>query len=173
MLTKFAEINHQHVINGPPTSVNVIKASVKTDVVNDLSKSSWFYRVIALIFGFALVLIADLLYNFPSAPINKINPWSTDELVEPWGMIEQYSILLSVCVLILVVLIASCLGFAAKSTSIHRFLTTWQSRTLYLSKRTQRNIGGCLWVCLLMTLIVGVVVFDWYIFDRQGAVVTG
>ena len=118
--------------------------------------------------GFALVLVGNVLYNFPAAPINGISKWTTDALLirsqYPW-IIVQYLILLSLCALILLVFVAVCLGFEAKFISPPTYIARLRSRFQYLSKRRRRFIREWLWAHLLMSLILGVVVFDWYIFD--------
>lgn len=119
-------------------------------------------------FGFALVLVGNVLYNFPSAPINGINKWSTDALLirsqYPW-IIVQYLILLSLCALILFVFVAVCLGFEARLISPPRYIARWRSRFQYLGKRRRCIIREWLWAHLLISLILGVVAFDWYMFD--------
>ena len=133
-------------------------------MVDHLSESSWFYRVITLMFGFALVIIAAVLHNFPSSPINWFAPWNTRNLVDQsqyLPLLERVLTLLSICALILAVLIAVCLGFAASVISPPTCIERWQSRMTYLSERRRNFIRECLWSSLLITLLAGVAAFDW------------
>ena len=80
-------------------------------------------------FGFALVSVGDVLYNFRSSPINGVISWSTDKLAdleaEP-GVIVEYQILLGLCNSILVIFIALRLAFTTNERQLRRFL--WDSR---------------------------------------------
>ncbi|KAL8838367.1 MAG: hypothetical protein Q9170_002174 [Blastenia crenularia] len=50
--------------------------------IPDVTDRAWFSKLVALIFGFALIIIGDFLYKFPARPINLISLWSTDELAD-------------------------------------------------------------------------------------------
>lgn len=141
---------------------------MKTDAIIAVSESSWFYRLIALTFGFILVIIGDVLYNYPSSAINNINPWSIDDLGDSRqisGMTAQYVILLSLCALILVVFTALCVGFAMEWISLPKYVVRCQWKGDYLSKRRRSIIRECLWASVLATLIMGVIVFDRFLFN--------
>ena len=44
---------------------------VQADVLNEFCRSSWFYRLIALMFGFAMVILTDILYTFSLVADNQ------------------------------------------------------------------------------------------------------
>ena len=145
---------------------------METDLIVEISESSWFYRLITLMFGFVLVIIGDILYNYPSAPFNSINPWTTEALADPKYipvMIAQYVILLSLCALILVVFTALCLGFAMEWISLPKYVLRCQLKGGYLSKQRRSIIRECLWASVLITLIMGVISFDWFLFNGPDA----
>ena len=156
------EINHKDSIEDGPILPKTCKPPSNFRLREELNESSWFYRLVALMFGFTMVIIGDVLYNFPSAPINKINPWSLDDLTDPnsvpW-MILEYMILLSFCALLLAGFAALCLQFRSKRVVLIQTLVAWQQE--------------CLWAFILISLIVAVIVYDWYIFDGRNAVLAG
>lgn len=183
LLTTVVEINHPHSIDeleiNHPRSIDkqgsvpdVHQSSVSTEIVPGLSESSWFYRVITLMIAFALVLVGDVLYNYPSAPINHINSWSTDSLTDiddiP-GMFVEYVMLLGLCAYILFFFAALCLGFASNYLSLPSLVLVYWSKGNPLSRRGRKVICECLWAILLVTLVAGVVLFDWYLFDGPHA----
>ena len=172
ILNKVTEISQYDSLQGQAPSLNIRTSSVDTEVVDGLSESSWFYRLITLMFGFALVITGDVLYNYPSSPINILYSWSTEALANadeyPY-IVLQYVVLLSLCALILAVFTAICLGLT-KWTSPPKYVARWQSRFKYLSKRIRSIIRESLWASVTIALVVAVVVFDWYMFDSPNGV---
>ena len=141
---------------------------LKTVEVLDVSDSTWFYRLVAPIFGFALFFIASCLYNFPAAPINDINCLDTDDLELPDALglvLEQYVILFCACSFIVVVFASVCLAVRIKAPSLYPPRNRWLRTALTWTPLLQE----LMWTFLLLSLIVGVGGFDWYTFDSRTA----
>lgn len=84
-------------------------------------------------FGFALFFIGSCLYNFPAAEINNrkltitytimaAKPYTTgaDRLADPYSLraiVEQYTILFSLCGFIVVIFASVCLAIRMKALS--------------------------------------------------------
>lgn len=126
-----------------------------------MSGRAWFSKLVILMFGFALVLIGDCLYNFPAGPINHLNGWDTDVLQHLFAirvMILEYFILFSLCGFVIVSFASVCLAIdkrARKSSS----------------REPDRKsiLEEMLWYILIVSLVVGSVVFDWFIFNSKRA----
>ncbi|KAL8822614.1 MAG: hypothetical protein Q9191_006652 [Dirinaria sp. TL-2023a] len=132
----------------------------------DVSETTWFYKLVTLLFGFALFFIASCLYNFPAAPINNINFIDTDDLEVPAAVglvLEQYIILFCACSVIVVVFASVCLAVRIKSTSLFPLRSRW------LGIASTPLVQEIMWACLLLSLLVGLGVFDWFTFDSSTA----
>ena len=136
--------------------------------VLDVSDCAWFFWMVILIYGFALFLIGSCVYNFPASPINRINLLSTDDLEQPVGLVavlEQYVILFSLCSVIVVVFASVCLAIRIKTLSPSPSNAHWRK----LGSSLSPSIQDPLWISLIVFLIGGVMVFDWFIFDGTEA----
>lgn len=144
---------------------------VQADFLNELCRSSWFYRLIALMFGFAMVILTDILYTFPSSPITNAF-WDMDGLeyrVVVSFMLLEYVILLGFCTSILMIFAALCLGFTTGLIVVPNKLTQWLTRLDYLDERVYQVLGEVFWAFILVSLIVIVAIFDWYEFLKMDA----
>lgn len=113
-----------------------------------LLQSKWFPKLRILIFGLALALAADLLYNFPLGSVNR-NGWNMTDINDYSDAISsEYAILLTLIAVILLTFTFICL-------------------TLRLKKLDRPSwVQEILWICLIVILVVGFLLFDWYMFDR-------
>ena len=136
----------------------------------DVSGCAWFSKLMVLMFGFASLLIGSFLYNFPAAPINGNSFWDTDSLeysVLLRYLVMKYVILLSLCGIIVVVFTSVCLAIRIKALSPSSVPARWR----YMDLTNRPVLRELSWNLLLVSLIVGTVVFDCFILDGRGVLV--
>lgn len=122
-----------------------------------------------LLLGFALVLLGSCLFNFPAAPINyATTKGTTDALENPAALgfvVAQYVILLGLCALITVIFTSVCIAVQMRTSASFSMLGQRPS----LSLNPFPMLRACLWYTLIVFLIIGLAIFDYYIFDGKEA----
>lgn len=79
--------------------------------VPQLEEHDWYWNLGLLVFGMAILITGDIIYDFPSAPLTP-NSWGTDDLALSWrAVVLEYAIWLGLIALILFVYTAICLTF--------------------------------------------------------------
>lgn len=124
-----------------------------------LRQSEWFPKLELLIFGLGLVFAFDILFNFPLGPASPYG-WTTDDIDKKDSAIvilRQYAILLSISACILLMFTSACLVFQPKEPDLSLERTCWSRQSL--------------WSFLVVILVVGFFLFDWYNFDKPGAII--
>ena len=170
----FVETNHRHLnaTQEQPSLPQHNGKPVRADVLNELCAYPWFYRLIALMFGFALVILADILYTFPSSPIQHDPFWDIDSLVFRdviAFIIAEYVILISLCTSILMIFAILCLGVTTRRIVVPEKLAQWINRFECLHQRGYGVFREVLWAFILVSLIAIVAIFDSYYFLREDA----
>ena len=143
----------------------------QADVLNELCRSPWFNRLIALMFGFAMVILADILYTFPSSPIHN-EFWDMDILeyrLVLTFVLSEYMIRIGFCTSILIIFAALCLGFTTGRIVVPNKLTQWLTRLDYLDERECHVLREVFWALILVWLIALVAIFDWFEFLKVDA----
>ena len=138
----------------------------ETIEILDVSDCAWFLKMVVLMVGFALFLIASWLYNFPASPIIEKGPFleGTDMLDASnslGAVVAQYTILFSLCGFIVIAFASVCLAIRMKAFSDSPSSIWWRS----LGSSLMPLLREFMWGLLLLSFVAGVVVFDWYIFD--------
>lgn len=124
-----------------------------------LRQSEWFPKLELLIFGLGLVFAFDILFNFTLGPASPYG-WTTDDIDHRDSaniLLRQYAILLSISACILLIFTSACLIFQPKEPDPSLERTSWFHQSL--------------WICLIVILVVGFFLFDWYNFDKPGAII--
>ena len=131
----------------------------------DVSDCAWFIKMVALVFGFALFVIGSCLFNFAAAPINRNSTSAGTDILKNSktlrAVVGQYTILFSLCGFIVVVFASVCLAIRMKALSDSPSSTWWRSLGSSLTPLLRESM----WSLLLVSIFVGVILFDWYIFD--------
>ena len=147
------------VENSPPGE----QTEEETLKILDVSDCRWFIKLVVLIFGFSLSLIGSILYRFPTAPMDRESIFGlqgTDILVDPFmlkALVRQYAIFFGLRGFIVVIFASVCLVIRMKALSPSPSNLFW--RNLGLSWTTW--LRELIWSLLLVSLILGVVVFHW------------
>lgn len=113
-----------------------------------------------MIFGLAGAFAVDLLFNFPIGSANPygmtmsyINRRASAEII-----LHKYAILIIVSVGVVLMFTAVCLALRLKPR--------------YLSLEPANWVQESLWICFILVIVVGFVLFDWYMFERPDADLT-
>ena len=156
------------------TSLEENDCTVPSDVGLGLSNTSWFYRLIALMFGISVVVIGDVLYNFVSSPLRSTDlndtGLTTDNLTSrPYlhRYTKMYAIRLSIFASILIVFTVICLGIDGKRKVVPGEPLQEQAGKGLRVKKWQKVVRECLWAVGLVTLVVLIALIDWYLFLRN------
>lgn len=152
------------VENGPAGE----QTEKQTIEILDVSDCTWFNKLVVLMFGFSLFIKCSILYNFPAAPMNniKLHHTGADMLTYPAllkALVGQYAILFGLCGFIVVIFASVCLAIRMKALSDSPSSTFWRTLGLDLTPLLRE----LMWSLLLVSLIIGVVLFDWHIFDGE------
>lgn len=122
-----------------------------------LFQSKWFSKLKILIFGLTLALAVDLLFNFPLGLANPYG-WTISDMTNIYGMSNImliYILLLTLIAVILLTFTSMCLTLRFKKLD----LPSW--------------VQEFLWICLIVILVVGFLLFDWYMFSAPNAIIFG
>ena len=84
-------------------------------------------------------------------------------------MLLEYVILIGFCTSILMVFAALCLGFTTGRIVVPKKLTQWLTRLDYFDERVYHVLREVFWAFILVSLIVIVAIFDWYMFLKMDA----
>ena len=123
--------------------------------------------------------MGDILYNFPSSPINDSADSmasGTDILVDPDSVhliVQEYLILSVFCAFILFMFIIVCWSFDTKRISPPGFFVRWQNGTQKQNGRMYAFVHECLWAAVLVSLTAVVGVFDWFNFFSPSSLSIG
>ena len=163
------EINHRDAIKAQKSPPENNDSGIQFDIDIGMSNTSCFYRLIALVFGMAGIVIGDVLYFFVSSPIRYSlfdnGPGAfTDVLAYRPGLLALYAMRLIGCACILLVFTAICLGCAEVRRILSGELPQQQAGWGYQRKKSHNVVCECLWAVGLVTLVVLIALADWYLF---------
>lgn len=134
------------------------------DYAFDYSKYIWYPKLIAMLFGFAMIFMASLLYNFPASSINVNRSWYTDKIgdfVSFSIMAEQYLILLAICIFFSVLFTSLCIAYQWSYLRDIPFPKT----VLAIDLSGKKIIPHLLWYLIVLSFLTATFLLDWYLFD--------
>ncbi|KAL8734796.1 MAG: hypothetical protein Q9181_003040 [Wetmoreana brouardii] len=132
----------------------------------DVSDCGWYSKLVILLFGSALVLMASCLLKFPAAPFYPNGFRSQDDLKYPSGIGRvalQYFCLLSLCGLVAFCFTSVCLINHQKALSSRLPIANERRHLGMLVRRP--IVQEILWYISIGFLVAGLFLFDWFIFD--------
>ena len=148
------------------THSSIAEATPRLEAIEilEVSECTWYFKLIALMFGFVMIPVGSCIYNIPAAPVNAVNFWDTSRLGNARAvgyLVAQYLVLLSWSLVVVILFTSVCVAV----------------RMRLLSKPSRRLRGLCsifsrrpilqelLWDVLILVLLIGVVACDWFVFD--------
>jgi hypothetical protein len=124
--------------------------------VLQLEGHGWYWNLGLLVFSMAILIAADLLYNFPSPTYQS---WGTDNLARAWrAIVVEYVIWFGLIVLILFMYTGICLTFNPRlGQRYYEHIFGGHSKTQYIVLKVLRY-------AVLVLLLAGTAAFDVFMY---------
>lgn len=123
-----------------------------------LYQSTWFPKLIILMFALALGIAASALYYLPGAP-NMLS----GELVL---LATSYSFSLGLFTLVLLVFISICLAAQFNHLRLPSWLGGWKRSFEELDNQKKSIIQRSLWTTLIISLLAALISIDLFLIDK-------
>ena len=129
-----------------------------------LFEGTWFPKLLVLMYGFILIMITDILFNFPGAQFVPGERIGFDCLINPdcfgWW-IWRYFILVGIIIGILVSFAALCLIVQTQGSKLFSAPATSNRKYRRLQKSQQELLKNVVWALAICSLLAGFTAYDW------------
>jgi hypothetical protein len=149
-------------VTNPSTRPNDVEA-IEAFKNLELEKEDWYWNLGLLVFGMAILVAGDILYDFPSAPLTLYG-WGTGNLTQYWLVIfVQYVIWFGLIAFILFMYTAICITFD------WRVWHLWCQYVFGRHRRVQHIVLKILGYAMVVFLLAGTMAFDVLLFYAADA----